>query len=394
MRQHHVVKAHATGDKALGLGIILAVDVAHQLRHDVLMIPRRAEGVLGHHPAFAEQHKIDIGGSRLARGRRQHGKDRRVRVVKQDRAHRAIGAQIVFIGRVVAVPCHHIQRALADLGLMELATPFHGQRRGHFTVLIGGHRCLEIPRVGHAVCTDRTTAGQIEFLTVVFADKAARRAIQHFDTVHQTTREDGDLLGLDVDDTEFGGKAQAAFLRDHQKLRVGGEEIFILHRLGHKIDMGCHADLGVHIPRRRHGAHPREPGQPLIRMRHRVPAVLAERNHILWNMRRALPVRQVDFLVAVRVLHAGADAIAPGALGAFRRKGGAGKLFAIEPIFAFLRAVHALGQGAGQGFGFKIIPKSGHVTLMGALIGRGLNHLVRQSVTGHFSQPPLAFPSR
>jgi hypothetical protein len=61
-------KAHAAGHEALRLGVILAVDVAHQFTHDVLVIPGRAERVLGDHPALAEQHEIDVCGSRLPEG--------------------------------------------------------------------------------------------------------------------------------------------------------------------------------------------------------------------------------------------------------------------------------------------------------------------------------------
>ena len=126
MRQHAIVQGHAAGDKALGLRVIDAIDVAHHLGHHVLMVPRRAEGVFGHHPAVAEQDKVDVRSAFNARGCGQYGEDRRIGVVEQDRADRAIGAQIVFQGRVVAVPSHHVQRRVADLRLMELAAPFDG----------------------------------------------------------------------------------------------------------------------------------------------------------------------------------------------------------------------------------------------------------------------------
>ena len=47
VREHHVVQADTAGDEALGLGIVNAVDVAHELGHDVFMVPGRAEGVFG-----------------------------------------------------------------------------------------------------------------------------------------------------------------------------------------------------------------------------------------------------------------------------------------------------------------------------------------------------------
>ncbi len=126
MRQHHIVQAHPARNKAFGFGIILAVNIAHQFGHDVLVIPRRAEGILGHHPAFAKQHKVDIRRARNARRRGQHRENRGVGMIEKHRAHRAIGFQIVFARRIIAMPCHHVQRRMADAGFVELPAPFDG----------------------------------------------------------------------------------------------------------------------------------------------------------------------------------------------------------------------------------------------------------------------------
>ena len=73
-------------------------------------------------------------------------------------------------------------------GAVELAAPFHGYGRGHFTVFKGGNRRFEIARIGHAIRANRAATGQFEFLTIVFADKAARGAFEDFDTIKQATR--------------------------------------------------------------------------------------------------------------------------------------------------------------------------------------------------------------
>jgi hypothetical protein len=62
VRQHHVVQAHAARHEAFFLGVVLAVDQAHEFAHDVAVIPGRAEGVFGHQPARREDDEIDIGG--------------------------------------------------------------------------------------------------------------------------------------------------------------------------------------------------------------------------------------------------------------------------------------------------------------------------------------------
>ena len=52
VRQHAIVQADAAGEEAVRLGVIAAIDQAHELRHDVEVIPGRAEAVL-RHPLYA-----------------------------------------------------------------------------------------------------------------------------------------------------------------------------------------------------------------------------------------------------------------------------------------------------------------------------------------------------
>ena len=60
---HAVVQAGAAGEKAFGLGVVLAVDEAHELVHHVAVKPGRAEGVLGDQPARGEDGEVDVGGA-------------------------------------------------------------------------------------------------------------------------------------------------------------------------------------------------------------------------------------------------------------------------------------------------------------------------------------------
>ena len=284
-------------------------------------------------------------------------------MVEQDRPHRRIGPQVVFVGAVVAVPRHHVQRAVSDPRLVELPAPLDDHARRHLAILEGRDGAFEIARVCHAIGPDRPAMRQVELLAVILADKAPRRAFDDLDAIDKAAREDGDLFRLQVDDAQFGAEPQAAFLRHHQQLAVGAEKILVLHGLRDQIDVRRHADLNVHVPRSRHGAHARKPGQRRVGHRDRVPAVLAQAGDIGQDMRRGLPERQVDPGKAPGVLDAGADAIAPGAfvLPARRGKGGARQLFGIKPVVAFLRAVLPLRQGAGQGLGFKVVAEPRHV---------------------------------
>ena len=67
--------------------------------------------MLGHHPGFAEQNKVDIRSDLLARGRGQHGEDRRVGMVEQNCANGRIGAQVIFVGAAGPVSDDDIQWA-------------------------------------------------------------------------------------------------------------------------------------------------------------------------------------------------------------------------------------------------------------------------------------------
>ncbi len=261
MGQHHIVERHAAGNEALRFRVVLAIDIAHEFGHDVLVVPRRAECVFRDHPAFAKQDEIDVCGSGLSRGRGQHGEDRRIRVIEQDGADRAISGQVIFHRAIIAVPCHHIKRAVPDFGFMKLTAPFDRQGRGHFAILKRRDGGFEIAPIGHTIRPDRAAPGQFEFLAIVFAHEATRRPFEHFDPVDEAARKDRDFLRCHVDDPEFGAKPEPPFLGDHKHFAVGGIEIRILHRGGDKIDMGRHAHLGVHIPRRGHRAHPRQPCQ-------------------------------------------------------------------------------------------------------------------------------------
>ena len=121
-------------------------------------------------------HEVDIGGALLAGRRRQHREDRRIGMVEQDRADRRKRRQIVFVGRVVAVPGDDVERRVAELGDVEPAAPFHDQPAGRLLVLEPGDRRLEVARIGQAVGADRAAIGQGELGAVILADIAARPA--------------------------------------------------------------------------------------------------------------------------------------------------------------------------------------------------------------------------
>ncbi len=177
------------GTKPFFLGVVLAVDQTHELAHDVAVIPRRPEGVFRHQPARREDDEIDVGCAFLATRRGQHGEDRRIGMVEQDRTDGRKRRQIIFVGRVVAVPRNNVERRMAKFGDMELAAPFDDQPARRLLLLEPCDRRLEVARIGKAVRADRSAVGHGELGAVILADVAPRRLVDQFDLEHQAARQ-------------------------------------------------------------------------------------------------------------------------------------------------------------------------------------------------------------
>ena len=215
------------------------------------------------------------------RRRRQHREDRRVRMVEADRPDRAERREVVLHGVVVAVPGDDVERALPDRRLVEATAPLHRHRRRRLPILERGDRRLEVAPVGQAVRADRPALRQRETLSVVLADEAAGGPLHELDRVDETARQERDLAGDDVEHAELGAKAQRPRLRHDEELGVGRLEVGVLHRRGDEVDVARHAALHRDVAGRRHRAHAREPGQRLLGVRDRVPAVLPEGGDVL-----------------------------------------------------------------------------------------------------------------
>jgi hypothetical protein len=110
MGDQAIVQAHSARNEATRLRIVDAVDEAHEFAHHVHMVPRRPEGFLHHDPTLGKYHEVHVGrpGDLGARG--QHGIDRWIGVVEQNRSDRREAAQIVFHGREVAMPSDDVKR--------------------------------------------------------------------------------------------------------------------------------------------------------------------------------------------------------------------------------------------------------------------------------------------
>ena len=171
---HAVVEAGSAGDEAFGLGVVLALDEAHELVHEVAVEPGWAEGVLGDDPARREDGEVDVGGAGNLAGRGEDGVDRRVGVVEADGVDAVEAGEIVFAGGVVAVPGDDVERRVVEVGGPEVAQELGDDLEGAVVaVVVGGVRSEEVAGVGEAVGADRAELRQAEAGAVVFEEVAA-----------------------------------------------------------------------------------------------------------------------------------------------------------------------------------------------------------------------------
>ncbi len=386
VRQHAVVQADAARREALRLGVVDAVQQPHELRHDVHVIPGRPKGVLRHRPALRKDHEVDVSGARGLRRRGQHREDRGIGMIEADRADRRERAQVVFVRRVIAMPGHHVDRRMRQLGQPQFATPLHEQLGRRVLVFIGGHRRQEIAGIGQAIRADRPSLRQGKRTAVVFAEIAACRPRRNLGPEFDAARNHHDFAGLRIDHPEFGDQAQVALLQHEHHLTVGVVEVLVHHRLGDEIDMCRHARLGVGIAGRGHGLHALQERHLAARHRRRIPAVLSDRQFAL-EARRGPPQPGIDFGEATGMPHRGANAIEPGALicAARRGEGRAGQLLGVKPVGATLRRVAPDRQRTGQRLGFETVAEPGHIARRH--IGGGFADDARSCVVIH-GHPP------
>ena len=90
-------------------------------------------------------------------------------MVEQERPDGREAPQIVFVGRVIAVPGDDVERGMIEFRRPERTAPFHMQQGLGVALLVMGDRREEVARIGEAVRADRSALGQRQRATVVFA---------------------------------------------------------------------------------------------------------------------------------------------------------------------------------------------------------------------------------
>ena len=224
----------------------------------VAVEPRRAERVLGHHPARREDHEVAIGGARRVGRRGQHREDRRVGMVEADRADRVEAREVVFVRRVVAVPGDDVERRMVELGRPQMALELRDE------LAAAPSRVLE--RGARASGSRAGWRGRWRRSARARAGGTARRSSRRHSRAARpsgsSTRKltprgiDRDLAGRRVEHAELGAQQQAALLRHDQQLAVGVVEDAVGHRAVGAIDVDADAAAcaGVAVAADRHQA--------------------------------------------------------------------------------------------------------------------------------------------
>src|SRR5450830_1078938 len=133
---HAIVQTGAAGTKAFRLGVVFAMNQAHELTRDIAVEPGWTESMFGGKPARRKDHEVQRIHTRRIALRLQHQEDGWIGMVIADRADGVEVTQIVLVRRVVTVPRHHVQRRMADLRLPQVAAEFGNQTEVAFTIFI------------------------------------------------------------------------------------------------------------------------------------------------------------------------------------------------------------------------------------------------------------------
>lgn len=363
---HAIVEAGASGDEALGFGVVFALNEAHEFVHEIAVEPGGTEGVFGHHPAWRKEDEVHVCGSGDFAWRGEDGENAGIRVVETYGVDRVEAGKIVFVGSVIAVPGDNIERGVIEVGCPEASLKFCDNLEGGVVaVVVGGVGGVEVAGVGKAVGSDGAEVREAEGLAVVFEEVASTLRFEESYAELDASGDDGDFAGRELKDAELGVEGEASQLGHKEQFAVGGVEETVGHAFVRGVDVD--GDTGVHgrvaIAGQRGEAVDEVGG--LVGQREWVPAELVGWGFDFGEGGRA-DESVADALVGL-VHDGGSDAIGPRAAveQAGRGEGAAAELLGVEAGAGFLRGVLADGECAGDRFGGELIAEAGEVVEIG-----------------------------
>mmetsp|Transcript_16292 Transcript_16292/g.38653 ORF Transcript_16292/g.38653 Transcript_16292/m.38653 type:complete len:393 (+) Transcript_16292:403-1581(+) len=234
MRCHTYVKAGTSGFKSLLLSIVLASYQAHEFAHDIAMEVRRAKRVPRDGPPRRENDEVRKSYAWGLSGRRENCEDRRVRMVKRYRVHRAKLRKVVFEWRIVAVPSHHVERREFQRDREQSPHQLLHHCETAVPVFKPGDRCLKVPWIGKTVGPNGAQVGQLEVPIKDLQHVAAARPVRQPNREAVPALNHRDLARGDANQPALRDDVERPELRDDEEVPVGVAHAAVVHTV-----LGC-----------------------------------------------------------------------------------------------------------------------------------------------------------
>lgn len=241
------MEGSTAGQEPTLLGLICAVNQAHELGHAVAVEVGRTESVFLHGPARWEDDKISNGNTRLLGLACEHCEDGGVNVVVGDRVDGVEKCEVVLVRGIVSVPSNNIEGRVVLFGSEQAAAILVDDTEGLLLLDECSNRGLEVAAVGKTVGTNRSEVGNSPGSVEDLADVATAWSIRKSNRETNATLDDANLIGMNQHLSELGGDVQTTLLGNNQKVSIRVVEGCILHALVGGVDEDTHTVLDANI---------------------------------------------------------------------------------------------------------------------------------------------------
>mmetsp|Transcript_16290 Transcript_16290/g.38644 ORF Transcript_16290/g.38644 Transcript_16290/m.38644 type:complete len:356 (+) Transcript_16290:645-1712(+) len=167
-------------------------------------------------------------------GRRENCEDRRVRMVKRYRVHRAKLRKVVFEWRIVAVPSHHVERREFQRDREQSPHQLLHHCETAVPVFKPGDRCLKVPWIGKTVGPNGAQVGQLEVPIKDLQHVAAARPVRQPNREAVPALNHRDLARGDANQPALRDDVERPELRDDEEVPVGVAHAAVVHTV-----LGC-----------------------------------------------------------------------------------------------------------------------------------------------------------
>mmetsp|Transcript_22959 Transcript_22959/g.56093 ORF Transcript_22959/g.56093 Transcript_22959/m.56093 type:complete len:507 (+) Transcript_22959:34-1554(+) len=197
------------------LCIIPTAHQAHEFRHDVAVVPRWSERVLGSNIPRGKHHEINVRSPRHRGVGRQHNADGRIRMVVRDGIDSHEIPHVILHRHEIPIPRDHVKRAVFDLATEQLPRELANHLMGLAAVLESRLGSEEVTGVGKTGAdTDGPQVRDNELAAEVLQDVPFARGAAHaVHLEHHTSRHKSKLLLLHLQIPELRPHPYGPLLR-------------------------------------------------------------------------------------------------------------------------------------------------------------------------------------